>query len=155
MSWKFHHAPDGLKDWASTKPSTEYIQYYVEDDPGVRVGYYGYAKQIHEFEYARGNMGFQFKVVSANAGVDRNATVQSERHLGPNCKVWVDKADVAELMAAGTANCFVSDVLSILLSGVLLGNTAHAEERLGPPILRVVFQAAELERLNSSHGSAK
>ena len=42
MRWKFHHVPDGLKDWPDPANSTEFIQYYVESDPGVRVGYYGY-----------------------------------------------------------------------------------------------------------------
>jgi hypothetical protein len=150
MEWKFYHVPDGLKDWPDQEKGTEYIQYYVESEPGVRVGYYGYGKQIHVFEYARGDLGFKFDVVAANATKKNEGDYRKTgRHLGPKCKVWIDNIDVARMLSTGIAKHFVSDVTGILFSGVLLNHTPHAE-RLGPPIERIEFQSPELERLNSN-----
>ena len=149
MSWKFYHVPDGLEDWPDPAKGTEYIQYYVESDPGVRIGYFGYAKGIHVFEYARGDIGFKFDVIAANVGKNNESDCRKiERHLGPKCKAWIDNVDVARMLSSNTASHFVSDVTDVLLTGVLLNRTRHAD-LLGPSIEQVVFQSPELERLNS------
>jgi hypothetical protein len=148
MRWKFHHVPDGLKDWPNPAKGTEFIQEYVESDPGVRIGYYGY-KGSHLFEYARGDIGFSFTVhapnwVNSNEGDYR----KTERHLAPKCTAWIDNKDVARMLSTGTARHFVSDVTDVLFTGVLL-NRALQADLLGPPIEQVVFESPELERLNS------
>jgi hypothetical protein len=155
MQWKFYHVPDGLKDWPDQKNGTEYIQYYVEREPGVRVGYYGYGKQTHVFEYARGELGFKFDVVATSIVKSNEGDYRKTgRHLGPKCKVWIDNIDVARMLSTGAAKHFVSDITEVLLSGVLLNRTCHVD-LLGPPIERVAFESLELERLNSNSGIAK
>lgn len=155
MEWKFYDVPDGPKDWPNQNRQTEYFSYYVESQLAVRIGYYGYAKQIHSFEYARGNLGFKFDVVAANVGQDHKSDYRkTQRYLGPTCQVWIDNADVARMLSTGAAKPFVSDISGVLISGTLLNRTRHAD-LLGPPIERVVFQALELERLNSNSGIAE
>lgn len=154
MNWKFYHVPDGLKDWPDQAKGTEYIQYYVEREPGIRVGYLGYGKQIHVFEYARGNLGFKFDVVATNVVKNTGDDDRKrDRQLGPKCKVWIYSEDIAR-MSADVARKVVSDIADVLLSGVLLSRTPHSD-LLGPPIEDVVFASAELEQLNSKRGIGK
>jgi hypothetical protein len=67
--------------------------------------------------------------------------------------VWVDDIDVARILSNGASGDFVSDVMDVLLCGVLLSRLPYAE-RYGPPVEEVVFVSPELERLNSSRGIA-
>jgi len=150
VEWNFYDVPDGPKDWPNQNKQTEYLSCYVESQPGVRIGYYGYAKQIHSFEYARGNLGFKFNVIAANIGENHKSDYRrTERYLGPKCQVWIDNADVAQMLSTGTAKHIVSDISGVLLSDPLLNRTRQSD-LLGPPIEQVVFRALELERLNSN-----
>ena len=125
MEWNFYDVPDGPKNWPNQNKQTEYLSCYVESQPGVRIGYYGYAKQIHSFEYARGNLGFKFNVIAANIGENHKSDYRrTERYLGPKCQVWIDNADVAQMLSTGTAKHIVSDISGVLLSGALLNRTA-------------------------------
>jgi hypothetical protein len=51
MDWKFHCVP-----------GEEYPSRYVENEAKVKIGYLGYAKQLHYFEYTRGSFGFSLKL---------------------------------------------------------------------------------------------
>ena len=153
MEWKFYEVPDGPKDWPAPTKWAEYLSCYVESKIGVRIGYYGYAKQIHVFEYARDGLGFKFdatKVASETKGDYR----QTERHLGPRCKVWIDNVDIAKMLATDIAEQVVSDIADVLLSGVLLSRTRKADQ-VGPRIEQLVFASPELENLNLNGGIAK
>jgi hypothetical protein len=75
MTWKFHEVE-----------GREYVQYYVESDRGVRVEYCGCRSPMHFFEYARGDLGFRFRVDASLPWVTKEEYLKIQKYLGPTAR---------------------------------------------------------------------
>ena len=96
MDWKFHCVP-----------GEEYPSRYVENEAKVKIGYLGYAKRLHHFEYTRGSFGLGFAVTAAE--YDR----VDERRLGPKCKIWI----VDGRIPLDIAQVVVFEIADVILTG--------------------------------------
>jgi hypothetical protein len=153
MTWKFFHEIHGVRDWPDRFDPSEYpVQYYVEKDAKTKLGFFGASTRgLWIFELSGHGLAFEFHAYRTGAfvGTQKN-DLESERNLGPVCKVWIDKSDIARISQAD-ARIIISEISEGLLESPLLANIPRSEW-VGPNLTPVIFGHEPFQEMNSAGG---
>jgi hypothetical protein len=153
MTWQFCHESHGVRDWPDRSDPSEYpVQYYVQNDAKTKLGFFG-ASSRGEWIFEFSGHGLTFEIRAHRIGAlvgNQKDDLNSERNLGPICKLWIDEADIDRIALAG-ADIIVSEISEGLLESSLLANIPRSEW-VGPNLTRVIFEHPPFQEMNSAGG---